>query len=97
VPGGGANAVHNLWALGARPVPVGIVGDDAEGNQLVEYFANLEIDVERNRVAKSYRTPRRCAFWRELFIRSASRSCVWTRAAPSRTTRRKCIPASTKN
>src|SRR2546422_1258220 len=57
VPGGGANAVHNLWALGARPVPVGIVGDDAEGNQLVEYFANLEIDVSAIRVAKSYRTP----------------------------------------
>lgn len=57
VPGGGANAIHNLWALGAKPVPVGIVGDDAEGNQLVQYFSDLGIDVSGIRVAKSYRTP----------------------------------------
>jgi len=29
VPGGGANAVHNLRALGAEPLPIGIVGNDA--------------------------------------------------------------------
>src|SRR6266498_5295669 len=46
VPGGGANAIHNLWALGAKPFPVGVVGDDAEGRQLVEYFSKLGIDVE---------------------------------------------------
>ncbi len=57
VPGGGANAIHNLWALGASPVPVGIVGDDAEGHQLLEYFSNLGIDVTGIAVAKSYRTP----------------------------------------
>src|SRR2546428_819609 len=45
VPGGGANAIHNLWALGAKPVPVGIVGDDAEGHELIKYFSGLEIDV----------------------------------------------------
>src|SRR5438128_5601510 len=45
VPGGGANAVHNLWALGAKPLPVGLVGDDADGRQLVEYFSKLGIDV----------------------------------------------------
>ena len=26
VPGGGANAVHNIRALGAHPIPVGVVG-----------------------------------------------------------------------
>src|SRR5437867_8404447 len=57
VPGGGANAIHNLWALGAAPVPVGIVGDDAEGQQLLEYFSNLGIDIGGIAVAKSYRTP----------------------------------------
>lgn len=35
VPGGGANAIHNLWALGAKPLPIGIVGDDAEGQELL--------------------------------------------------------------
>jgi rfaE bifunctional protein kinase chain/domain len=57
VPGGGANAVHNVHALGARPIPVGVVGDDAEGRQLVDYFANLGIETSGIRVLKSYRTP----------------------------------------
>src|SRR5438132_7947042 len=57
VPGGGANAIHNLWALGAKPVPVGIVGDDAEGQKLLEYFSELGIELSGIRVAKSYRTP----------------------------------------
>jgi D-glycero-beta-D-manno-heptose-7-phosphate kinase len=56
-PGGGANAVHNLWALGAKPRPVGIVGDDSEGRQLVAYLSNLGIDVGGITVAESYRTP----------------------------------------
>src|SRR5262249_45822865 len=57
VPGGGANAIHNLWALGAKPFPVGAVGDDAEGQQLLGYFSNLGIDVSGITVAKSIRTP----------------------------------------
>jgi rfaE bifunctional protein kinase chain/domain len=57
VPGGGANAVHNLWALGARPVPVGLVGDDPEGQHLLEYFSELGIETSGITVAKSYRTP----------------------------------------
>ena len=57
VPGGGANAIHNLWALGAKPIPVGIVGNDAEGQTLVKYFSGLGIDVSGIQVAKSYRTP----------------------------------------
>ncbi len=57
VPGGAANAVHNLWALGARPVPVGIVGDDDEGRQLIDYFNSLNIDTSGIRKVRSYRTP----------------------------------------
>jgi rfaE bifunctional protein kinase chain/domain len=57
VPGGGANAIHNLWALGAKPFPVGVVGDDAEGQQLLGYFSNLGIDVSGIAIAKSLRTP----------------------------------------
>src|SRR3954468_12963395 len=45
VPGGGANAIHNIKALGATPIPVGIVGDDAEGQQLIAYFSKLGIDT----------------------------------------------------
>jgi len=57
VPGGGANAIHNLWALGAKPIPVGLVGNDAEGDQLLKYFSKLKIDVSGITVGKSYRTP----------------------------------------
>lgn len=57
VPGGGANAINNLHALGATPLPVGLVGDDAEGQQLLKYFSGLGIDISGISVAKSYRTP----------------------------------------
>src|SRR5262245_35394768 len=57
VPGGAANAIHNIWALGAKPVPVGLVGDDAEGHQLLEYFSKLGVDLTGITTSKSYRTP----------------------------------------
>jgi rfaE bifunctional protein kinase chain/domain len=57
VPGGAGNAIHNLWALGARPLPVGIVGEDTEGQQLVEYFSKLGIDTSGIRKVASYQTP----------------------------------------
>ena len=34
VPGGAANAIHNLAALGARPIPFGFVGSDPAGRAL---------------------------------------------------------------
>ena len=38
VPGGGANAIYNLAALGARVLPVGVVGDDEAGRALLKAF-----------------------------------------------------------
>ena len=57
VPGGGANAVHNLHALGAIPIPFGIVGDDAEGHKLVQFFKKAGIDTRGIRMEASWRTP----------------------------------------
>jgi rfaE bifunctional protein kinase chain/domain len=37
-PGGAANAVNNLAALGARVLPVGVVGEDEGGKSLLEQF-----------------------------------------------------------
>jgi len=37
-PGGAANAVNNLAALGARVLPVGVVGEDEGGKRLLEQF-----------------------------------------------------------
>ncbi|MGQ9561786.1 MAG: D-glycero-beta-D-manno-heptose-7-phosphate kinase [Candidatus Oleimicrobiaceae bacterium] len=34
--GGAANVAHNLASLGARPIPVGVVGDDAHGSLLCQ-------------------------------------------------------------
>jgi len=85
---------------GAGPMPFTIYGRWAPGRcrsalsattpkaiKLVEYFANLEIDVSAIRVAKSYRTPRRCAFWRELFISQRQQIVRLDSGGPSRTTK----------
>ncbi len=46
VPGGGANAIYNLRALGANVLPVGIVGDDAAGRALIAAFEAAGISTE---------------------------------------------------
>lgn len=45
VPGGAANAVNNLAALGARVTAVGVVGDDAGGDALLAYFRARRINT----------------------------------------------------
>lgn len=45
VPGGGANAVNNLADLGAKPLPVGVVGDDRAGDALLECFRRKNIEL----------------------------------------------------
>ena len=45
VPGGGANAANNLADLGARVLPVGVVGDDASGRALLDYFRRKRVDT----------------------------------------------------
>src|SRR3984957_2949590 len=44
-PGGAANAVNNLVDLGARVLPVGVVGDDEGGRTLLEYFRRKQVNV----------------------------------------------------
>jgi rfaE bifunctional protein kinase chain/domain len=45
VPGGGANAVCNLAALGVSVLPVGVVGDDEPGRLLLECFRHKKIPI----------------------------------------------------
>lgn len=45
VPGGGGNAVANLAALGARPLPVGVVGRDPSGAALLDWMRGHRIPV----------------------------------------------------
>src|SRR5258705_7573573 len=44
-PGGGANAANNLAALGAKVVPVTVVGEDTGGSALRDYFATIGADT----------------------------------------------------
>jgi rfaE bifunctional protein kinase chain/domain len=57
VPGGGGNAVANLRALGARPVPVGVVGRDDAGTRLVALFRKLGIETGGITAERGYGTP----------------------------------------
>ncbi len=43
IPGGGANAAHNLADLGAQVIPAGVVGDDEAGEGLLRYFNQKKI------------------------------------------------------
>jgi rfaE bifunctional protein kinase chain/domain len=57
VPGGGANAIHNIWALGGAPYPVGVVGADSEGERMLDQFSALQIDVSGIEKVPGYKTP----------------------------------------
>ena len=57
VPGGGGNAVANLRALGAQPVPVGIVGRDDTGTRLVALFRRMGVETGGIAAERGYATP----------------------------------------
>ncbi len=56
-PGGGANAIANIAALGGRPLPLGIVGEDASGRELIADLAARGIETSGILVRDGYRTP----------------------------------------
>lgn len=57
VPGGGANAVANVAALGGAPVPFGVVGADESGRALLDTFERRGIETGGVLVREGYRTP----------------------------------------
>jgi len=57
VPGGGANAIANIAALGGLPYPIGVVGEDSEGERLIGHFVSLGIDVSGIEKVEGYKTP----------------------------------------
>jgi rfaE bifunctional protein kinase chain/domain len=56
LPGGGANAVYNLAALGARVLPVGVVGADENGALLLKLFRTRGISTSGVVVSKDVLT-----------------------------------------
>jgi len=55
--GGGGNALLNLKALGAKPFPVGVVGQDDAGKRVLEIFKQKNISADYMIKDKTYSTP----------------------------------------
>ena len=55
--GGAANAAHNVQALGAHAVPVGVVGDDEAGREIEALFERAGIATDGVVRAEGRRTP----------------------------------------
>ena len=55
--GGGANAVHNIHALGGTPLPLGVLGGDAHGRRLRALLRETGVATARVLTAAGYRTP----------------------------------------
>lgn len=56
VPGGGANAIYNLAALGVTVLPVGVVGDDEPGRLLLHRFREKRIALSGISTVKKFPT-----------------------------------------
>ncbi|MEM7048266.1 MAG: PfkB family carbohydrate kinase [Acidobacteriota bacterium] len=56
-PGGGANAAANVAALGGVPRVVGVVGDDANGRDLLEALREVGIATDTIHIQRDYATP----------------------------------------
>ncbi|MCM2315806.1 MAG: bifunctional ADP-heptose synthase [Thermoanaerobaculia bacterium] len=55
--GGGANAIHNILTLGGLPIPVSVVGNDREGNALLETLVGKGVECGAIMRLDRYRTP----------------------------------------
>jgi len=62
VPGGGANAANNIAALGAKVLPFSVVGDDAAGDALFQYFRHRGLNTSGVFRAKGRATPTKSRF-----------------------------------
>lgn len=57
VPGGAGNSVANLQALGARPIPVGVIGHDEAGRGVLECLRDQGVRTTQLVRDKAYATP----------------------------------------
>ncbi len=88
VPGGGGNAANNLAALGLKAIPVGLVGDDDEGEALLRYFRERDIPTDRILRLRGHQTPTKSrilgglAHWpRQQIVRVDREPAVWPAGA----------------
>lgn len=45
-PGGAGNVVNNIYALGGKIYPTGVIGDDGAGKRLIEEFKSKGIEID---------------------------------------------------
>lgn len=62
VPGGGANAANNLASLGAKVLPISVVGDDAAGDALLHYFRQKKVNTSGIFRVRGRATPTKTRF-----------------------------------
>jgi len=55
--GGAGNALLNLWALGAKPIPVGLVGADESGENILDFLKARHIPRAGLLVRRAHQTP----------------------------------------
>src|SRR5881392_3843909 len=55
--GAGGNAINNIHSLGGVPMPVSVLGDDTQGQQLVDSMTSQGIDCAGVVRAGRYNTP----------------------------------------
>ena len=55
--GGAGNAINNILSLGGLPVPVSVLGDDAEGRALVDALTTQGVDCSGILRVNRYKTP----------------------------------------
>lgn len=62
VPGGGANAANNLASLGATVLPITVLGNDAAGDALFQYFRLKGVSTNGVLRARGRATPTKSRF-----------------------------------
>jgi len=55
--GGGGNSLLNLRALGAAPVPIGVIGKDDAGKRILKILKQLGVSTEYVLIEKTFQTP----------------------------------------
>lgn len=59
-PGGAANAANNAADLGAQVFPLGVVGEDEQGEKLLQFFKMKKMDTSGVLVLKNRQTTVKC-------------------------------------
>lgn len=92
VPGGGANAANNLASLGAKVLPITVVGDDAAGDALFQYFRQKGVSTSGILRTKGRATPTKSRFlagWAHTVAQQVLRFDYEPQASLSEGTRKK--------